>query len=640
MLMTAFINRIPIQLDGLKISPEQLDTIMSLVSIAENGNIFWWTHYDYCENIHDKRGLTCMFFGACSGTGDLLMVFQELKKINPNHGLVKYIPVLIKVNGTDSEQGLQGLATDIKKYCDTDYQLAQWNICYKLYWKPVIDFSNKNKITNAITIGELYDTCINFGNISTITSRVKSPLPINGGNESKWLAEFLDVKQYWITVVDKSLNSGQPDRCILWRNIIDNVNLTRPINNLVCYGGKFSLPAFTNTTPVSTKPKPSLSVTVLSRTDEIYILLRIIYGQNPRTGISNIKNILNKKFSNQEIFAVYDNINAHIIWLNENIKTDIKPFFNIRKTVGVTWSSNLEKILSFGILLYNMISDKISYKDSGILWDHFLKKYAVTNYINDANIIVNTYIKGLINTRASFYSNSALLVIDKIPQEPSKVWGTPSYSEKFTSLNGWYIRDNFNKTRFKDNVVVNSAGLHLVTKKNTVYPEKKWSSGYIYSKQKFGYGYFECKMRYAKAKGTNNAFWLTSDMYSWKDSNRLDEIDINEGHSLNVLTMTLHQWLNNYDINKDTTKSIHTYNEDLSLDYHTYGFNYTPTVLEWYLDGNLIKTFDNTNPETQIINQKVKIIFSTAIIHEAGVIGDVENTSMDVEWCRYYQFKE
>lgn len=623
-------NKIPLQLTGLNLTSDQIDTIMSLVSIAENSSTSWWEQYDYCEDIKDGRGYTAGFYGFCSGTGDMLEVFKELSNINPSHALVKYLPALIKVNNTQSHNGLDGLVDACKKYCDNDYKLAQWRICYKLYWKPVIDYANNNKLVNAITIGELYDTIINFGNLKDITTRVKS----STGDEVKWLNEFLNIKQDWITNKDYSLNSGQPDRCILWRSILDsnNLSLTRPINNLVCYGDKFNLPTLKpNPTPIpSPAPGPS-------KTEEIYFLVRIIYGQNPRTSVSNIQKYLKNKFSDAEIKKIYININAHIKYLNKNINTNIQPFFDdVKEDIVVHWTSLIEQIMSFSILLYNLISDKISYDDSTKLWKYFLGKYN-NDLINKANNILNDYIKDLIDNNKSYYSNSALLELKEQPKSLNKNWGTVTFEDKFKDLKNWNVRDNFNKTRFAKNVVVDSTGLHLITKKNTEYPEKKWSSGYIFSKNKFGYGYFECKMRYAKAKGVNNAFWMTSDTYTWNDRKRLDEIDINEGHSLNVLTMTLHQWLDGYSINKDTTKSINTYNTDLSLDYHTYGFNYTPKVLEWYLDGALVKSIDNTDPKVQIIDQKLKIIFSTAIIQEAGVIGDVENTSMDVEYVRYYK---
>jgi len=170
------LNRIPVVLSG-GMTYVQENTILSLVSIAENSSINWWDQYDYCENINDGRGYTAGFYGFCSGTGDMLEVFNTLKNINNNHQLVKYIPTLEKVNGTKDTTGLENLVKDIKLYNDTQYKTAQWIVCQKLYWNPVIDFCNKNGLILPITKGELYDTIINFGSLTRLLPLIKSQLP-------------------------------------------------------------------------------------------------------------------------------------------------------------------------------------------------------------------------------------------------------------------------------------------------------------------------------------------------------------------------------------------------------------------------------------------------------------------------------
>ena len=237
-----FINRVPIALTG-NMTDVQNDTILSLVSIAENDSTSWWNQYSYCEDIKDGRGFTAGFYGFCSGTGDMLMVFEALAKINPTHPLVKYIPALKQVNGTASHNGLTNLPQDCKTFNDTDYQKAQWEICSQLYWNPAMQFAQSNGLVLPITKGELYDTIINFGDLTTLAPHVKSKTPSQGGDEITWLQDFLNVKQQWITNVDKSLDSGQPDRCILWRNILNSGNtlLKRPLKNLTCYGDTFNI---------------------------------------------------------------------------------------------------------------------------------------------------------------------------------------------------------------------------------------------------------------------------------------------------------------------------------------------------------------------------------------------------------------
>jgi beta-glucanase (GH16 family) len=93
-------------------------------------------------------------------------------------------------------------------------------------------------------------------------------------------------------------------------------------------------------------------------------------------------------------------------------------------------------------------------------------------------------------------------------------------------------------SRWRDNVVVTNGLCRLVNRK-----EKRggqdWTSGNLWTKQQFQYGYFECRYRYAAAKATNNSFWL---MPTGKVPPGMKhfEIDINEGHYPNEVTSNIH----------------------------------------------------------------------------------------------------
>lgn len=224
---------------------EQCDTIMSLVAIAENGTTNWAQHYQYIEDIRDKRGYTCSLVGFCSATSDLLWVFRDLKKHAPNHALTKYIPALEKVNGTDSTVGLENLPADLKAHGDEAWRKSVWNGILHHYWQPAMKFAETQGLKFAISKGFLYDLALNHGAncMSKFAKRVKVASPAKGGDERAWLRELIAVRQHNIVNEDRSTNSGQPDRCIMWRSILDkdNVDLKRPLTGLVCYKTKFSV---------------------------------------------------------------------------------------------------------------------------------------------------------------------------------------------------------------------------------------------------------------------------------------------------------------------------------------------------------------------------------------------------------------
>jgi hypothetical protein len=226
----------------------QCDSILSLVSIAENDNTEWWKNYNYCEDIKDGRGMTVSLVGFCSGTSDLLWVFRRLQQINSQHPLLQYLPALVKVDGSSSTSGLQGLASSLTLLSGSnteDWKKAVWDGILYFYWNPAMEFASSKGIQSALGKGFFYDTALNHGaeELPIISKKLKSQPPSAGGDENTWLAEYIAQRQYIITTVDRSTNNGQPDRCILWNSILTNKNtsLSRPINNLVCYGDKFTI---------------------------------------------------------------------------------------------------------------------------------------------------------------------------------------------------------------------------------------------------------------------------------------------------------------------------------------------------------------------------------------------------------------
>lgn len=223
----------------------QCDAIMSLVSIAENSTTSWWENYAYCENIHDGRGMTVSLVGFCSGTGDLLWVFRDLQKLKSDHPLLSYLPALVKVNGTAKTTGLTNLAKDIKAHDDQYWRQAVWDGILHFYWNAAIKYVQSLGLNYPISKGFLYDIALNHGaeQLPVMGKQVTAKAPNAGGDEKNFLAELIAVRQNIITKVDPSTNNGQPDRCIMWNSVLKsgNVNLDRPIKNLVCYGDTFTI---------------------------------------------------------------------------------------------------------------------------------------------------------------------------------------------------------------------------------------------------------------------------------------------------------------------------------------------------------------------------------------------------------------
>jgi beta-glucanase (GH16 family) len=124
--------------------------------------------------------------------------------------------------------------------------------------------------------------------------------------------------------------------------------------------------------------------------------------------------------------------------------------------------------------------------------------------------------------------------------------------QKWISQNGpsWHTLCS----RWRENVVVNDGTLKLINKKES-RGGQEWTSGNIWTKTKFQYGYFECRYKYAAATGTNNSFWIMTTGTNPTVGKKF-EIDINEGHYSSEIATNVHNWT---DVTTDpaTGKSTH-----------------------------------------------------------------------------------
>ncbi|ABT16338.1 chitosanase [Acanthocystis turfacea Chlorella virus MO0605SPH] len=232
------------QLATLGFSETDADTILSLISLPENSNTEWWKNYNFASRLGDGRGWTVTLYGACSGTGDLVMILKDLQKINPHHKLVKYIPAMEKTEGEDV-RGLENLGRDIKSLGDDkEWQQAVWDIYIKLYWNFARNFSDKlinrpgAKLTSPLTRGFMVDTALNHGaDLDSFGPILKGMNNKDEQDEATWFLDFCESRRKLLKRGFQDLDTSKTgDRCTLWANIFKsgNTSLTRPIK---CYRG-------------------------------------------------------------------------------------------------------------------------------------------------------------------------------------------------------------------------------------------------------------------------------------------------------------------------------------------------------------------------------------------------------------------
>ena len=183
-------------------------------------------------------------------------------------------------------------------------------------------------------------------------------------------------------------------------------------------------------------------------------------------------------------------------------------------------------------------------------------------------------------------------------------------------------------SRWRENAKVEKGILKLTAKKER-RSGQDWTAASLWTKQKFQYGYFQCRYQYAKAKGTNNSFWLMTQGIARNQPGSF-EIDINEGHYPNRINMNIHNWSGEH---WSKSKSQMVEKANLADEFHIYGLEWNQRELIWYYDGKEIRREPNT-----ICHGPAPVWLSLAIVDWAGPVTDaIHGKSMNVDYVRVYQ---
>lgn len=146
------------------------------------------------------------------------------------------------------------------------------------------------------------------------------------------------------------------------------------------------------------------------------------------------------------------------------------------------------------------------------------------------------------------------------------------------------------------------------------------------------YGYYETRMFVSKGQGIWPAFWLLPTDQQWPP-----EIDGMEfiGSKPGEILQTVH-WRGENGPAKD--ESVIAKNTDYANAWHTYGVDWQPGQIDWYIDGVKTKTFKNAD----VPAKPMEIIFDLAV---GGLLpGNADASTplpatLKVDYVRVYQSK-
>jgi len=174
---------------------------------------------------------------------------------------------------------------------------------------------------------------------------------------------------------------------------------------------------------------------------------------------------------------------------------------------------------------------------------------------------------------------------------------TLSWSDEFNGnsldLTQWDYRTDSKmwSTQLPQNVSVANGKLIIALKEEDA-GGKKYTGGGIISKRQFEYGYYEARFKVPPGSGWHTSFWTMG--YNGKTTKAVgtQEIDICEQNSNKLTTYSagVIAWGNR---GKGMgRKYIKT--PDLNADFHVWGCEFTPTVVNFFFDGKLTHQTDAT----------------------------------------------
>ena len=242
---------------SLPMTEKDVDVILQLISLPENSTPQWWTNYNYIEFLGDGRGFTVTLYGACSGTGDLAMIFDELAGISPRSAkceeLLAFRGALKKKRGDDIT-GIEPIKKIIRGLGeDSAWQQAVWKVYVKLYWRFALDWADKRGdgarrpgpvLRLPATRGFMVDTAINHGadfdSLMDVVKRMKDP---RATDEVAWATDFAEARRKMLKSGYQDLDTSKSgDRCELWKPLFTgNPGLKPPFKAFKGYWGAYSI---------------------------------------------------------------------------------------------------------------------------------------------------------------------------------------------------------------------------------------------------------------------------------------------------------------------------------------------------------------------------------------------------------------
>ena len=171
------------------------------------------------------------------------------------------------------------------------------------------------------------------------------------------------------------------------------------------------------------------------------------------------------------------------------------------------------------------------------------------------------------------------------------------YSQELNYYNGntMELRNGSNGSIFNCNFVPGNVGFNngLMSLKIDSDGRGGYTGGEWRSKDRFGYGLYQVRMKAIKNTGVVTSFFTYTGP---TDGTKWDEIDI-EFLGKDTTKVQFNYFTNGRG-QKDEHVHLHNLGFDASQGFHTYGFDWQADHITWYVDGKAVHTVTENLPST------------------------------------------
>lgn len=318
---------------------------------------------------------------------------------------------------------------------------------------------------------------------------------------------------------------------------------------------------------------------------------------------------------------------------------------------------------AFAITLDDQYGERVSHVRFTI--DRGAKQVKLSEVELLANLTKGTTIE-MVKEAEAFYYNPDADFIPAYSQFDQLVWsdefhGTEVDTSKWNIIDGMVNHGaiynkgavNIGEEEGNDCLVINTKNYgtteELIKKvgvdqyDDTIPGHVTWSSGRVESKNKysFQYGRLAARVKVNDSKGIWPAVWMLS-----QDEVGHDEIDVLEylGNSGDVFSAWTTNHYGKYGYTKGSDGKVTSNYEAWSKKFHVFEVEWTPEVIEFYIDGKKVHT--TTAGKNTVDGMHTRAMF--AILETqvgAGWVGDVDysrnltkqDSNYYIDWIRVYQ---